>query len=320
MIINYASLLIFTFIASIIYFKFAKLHGIVDEPNSRSAHSEATIRGGGIIFLISLLLYYILFNETPRQFFITPLILVSVVSFIDDVKSLPAWVRLLVHIIAMTMLFYDLEVLAKIDYLSILIVSILFVLCIGFLNIYNFMDGINGISFLNAIVTFGTLVVINETYQPFIESSFLIAMLVSLFVFGFFNFRQKAIFFAGDIGSIILGIIIIYATLKLFLASSNPLVFLLLGVYSIDGGLTMIIRLFNGDNISKPHKNHMYQRLIGLFNYSHIKISIGYFIAQLLINLLVLLIWNAEINLWILSVIIFTTLCLIYLVVKKRIS
>ena len=85
------------------YFRLAVQFKIIDRPNQRSSHSRITIRGGGIIFPIALLLQA-LFSRFEYPLFTSGLLLISTVSFYDDMRPLSNKIRLLIHLIAVSLL------------------------------------------------------------------------------------------------------------------------------------------------------------------------------------------------------------------------
>ncbi|MBO5719392.1 MAG: UDP-GlcNAc--UDP-phosphate GlcNAc-1-phosphate transferase, partial [Bacteroidales bacterium] len=96
--------------AELIYFKIADKCNIIDKPNERSSHSTVVLRGGGIIFLLGAWVWSAFFGF-QYPWFLAGLTLVSVVSFIDDIKSLPDSARLVVQFAAALMAFYQMNIL-----------------------------------------------------------------------------------------------------------------------------------------------------------------------------------------------------------------
>ncbi len=307
------------FIIEIAYIKIARSKNIKDNPNHRSAHSVPTIRGGGIIILFSIILYAI-FYQTDETFlcFFTGIVLVSIVSFIDDLITLSSKLRIAVHLIAFSLLFYGLDLIQFNSFISVVIILFAYIFSLGFLNIYNFMDGINGITFLNALITFATFLYINEFHIPFVNSNLLIVLIMAMVVFGFFNFRTKAVCFAGDIGSISIGFSILFLVIKLYLESENPMVFLILSVYLIDGGWTIFERILRKENIFEAHKRHLYQIMANDFKISHLKVSTGYFLSQLMINMTLIMCLSYEINAILVLGLVFAMFSIVYLLVKIK--
>ena len=148
----YLILLPLFIIAMLLYFRIADHYNIIDKPNERSSHNEVTIRGGGIIFPISAVIFFII-NDFKYPFFITGLMIIALISFLDDLLTLNNKLRLAVHLIAVALLFYQWNLFVMPWYWLIIVA----VFVIGTLNAYNFMDGINGITGVYSLVAFATL-------------------------------------------------------------------------------------------------------------------------------------------------------------------
>lgn len=259
----------------LIYFKIANHYKIIDKPNHRSSHSRITVRGGGIIFPIALLIAFFLGYASWAV--TLAVVLVAVISFIDDIRPLPQLPRFGSHSIAVLLVAYDLNLFQE----SLWLLPIVFVLLIGWINAFNFMDGINGITVLyalTAIVSFSFLP-IHETSLPL-----LITMGLSCFVFGLFNVRKKAKTFAGDVGSISMALFLGYFMIKTILVSGQMGYILFFAVYGIDAIITIMVRLKKRENIFQPHRSHLYQYLANEWGYSHVLISVIYAVLQLVIN------------------------------------
>ena len=275
----YIALIILLIGIELIYFKIADKYNIIDKPNSRSSHTSITLRGGGIIFPIAIsiafFLGYVSWTVTLA------VVLVAVVSFIDDIKPLSQLPRFVSHVIAVGLVFYDLNLFSE----SIWLLPIVFVLLIGWVNAFNFMDGINGITVLyalTAIVSFSFLP-INEASLPL-----LITMGLSCFVFGIFNVRKKAKTFAGDVGSISMALFLGYFMIKTIIDSGQFGYILFFSVYGIDAVITIINRIKKKENIFQPHRSHLYQYLANEMGYSHILVAFIYAGLQLGINAFVI--------------------------------
>ena len=134
------------FLVEIFYFQLANRFGIVDRPNHRSSHTNLTIRGGGVIFPIAILLYS-LFRSIDYPLFLSGLLLISVISFYDDLRPLSRIIRLIVHLTAVSLLFFE----AGITNYQFWILALVGIVVIGTINAYNFMDGINGITGLYSL-------------------------------------------------------------------------------------------------------------------------------------------------------------------------
>ena len=312
------SLLFFVFMLA--YFKIAGKYNIIDKPNHRSSHTDITIRGGGIVFIFTFLLFLITKIPQDQNYLIFGfgLLLISVISFIDDVIELSSKIRIVFHIIAVTFLLLFLNAFVL---LPIWVIPILYVLIIGIINAYNFMDGINGISGLYSLVVLGTLWYVNQNILSFVERDFIIYPLLASVVFLFFNFRKKAKCFLGDIGSMGIAFWIIALLGLLILETGQIKWILLLTVYGIDSIITIIERIRLKENIFDAHRRHLYQLFANEMKVSHLYISMGYAGFQLLINLIVINSnWSDFIVFTVVSLPIIVFYVLIKIFIRKQIA
>jgi len=285
---EYTILGIILIIIMMLYFKVADYFNIIDKPNQRSSHTEITLRGGGIIFWFSALLYFVR-HINNNYFFFTGITLVSLVSFWDDIQSLSNKIRIGIHFLSITLIFYDLNLFHLMPVWGV-IVS--YILAIGLINAYNFMDGINGITGLYTLVVMGSLLYVNTKIQLFTDGMFIkYAMLASL-VFLFFNYRKRAKCFAGDVGSIAIAFWVIYFVVKLILVTESLIWLLFLAVYGVDAVCTIIHRLYLKQNIFEAHRLHLYQILSNEYKIQHRLVSLFYALAQTGISLLVILLYQ----------------------------
>jgi UDP-N-acetylmuramyl pentapeptide phosphotransferase/UDP-N-acetylglucosamine-1-phosphate transferase len=274
----YIALIVLLIGIELIYFKIADRYNIIDKPNNRSSHTSITLRGGGIIFPIAVTIGYFLGYVSWE--ITLAVMLVGTVSFVDDIKPLSQLPRFASHAVAVGLVFYDLNLFTE----SLWLLPLIFVLMIGWVNAFNFMDGINGITVLyalTAIVSF-SLLSINESSLPL-----LITMGLSCLVFGLFNVRKNAKTFAGDVGSISMAVFLGYFMIKTILETGQLGYILFFFVYGIDAIITIVVRLKNKENIFQPHRSHLYQYMANEMGYSHIFVSFIYAGIQLLINGLV---------------------------------
>jgi UDP-N-acetylmuramyl pentapeptide phosphotransferase/UDP-N-acetylglucosamine-1-phosphate transferase len=282
---EYVLLILGYFILLLIYFKIANKYNIVDKPNFRSAHVDVTLRGGGVVFWFSALFYFIQ-NSSNNYFFFIGITILSIISFWDDIQSLPNRIRLAAHFVAFTLVFYDLHLISVYGFL---ITLVFYFVAIGILNAYNFMDGINGITGLYTLVVLGSFLYVNTYLYYFIDNDFIIYPMLASVVFLFFNFRKKAKCFAGDIGSISIAFWIIYLLAKLIIASNSYLWLLFLAVYGIETSFTILHRLYLKENIFEAHSWHFYQILSNVFKFPHQLTSVIYAFLQLLVGIVVVL-------------------------------
>ena len=205
--ITYIIIFILLLIVELLYFRIADKCNIIDKPNERSSHSTIVLRGGGIIFLISVWIWSAFFGF-QYPWFLVGLTLVAGISFVDDIHSLPDSVRLVAQFAAAAMAFYQLGILHWSMWWIILLALIVYV---GATNVINFMDGINGITAGYSLAVLIPLALVNIN-GVFVEQSLIISMILASLVFCFFNFRPKgkAKCFAGDVGSIGIAFIILF--------------------------------------------------------------------------------------------------------------
>ena len=250
------------------------------------------LRGGGVIFLLGVWLWCAFFG------FHYPLFLVAVtlaagVSFIDDVHSLPDSVRLVAQFAAMGLMIWQLlliptdgfEVLGSL-WAKVLFVVVALVVCVGATNIYNFMDGINGITAGYSLAVLVPLMIMNARVG-FVEPSFLIVMALAVLVFSFFNFRPrgKAKCFAGDVGSVGIAFIVLFAIGLLIVRTGDVTWLIFLLVYGVDGCLTICHRILLHENLGQAHRKHAYQIMANELKMSHPVVSLIYMSLQLAVSL-----------------------------------
>lgn len=304
---QYTILGIILMILMLLYFKVADRYNIIDKPNLRSSHTEITLRGGGIIFWFAALIYF-LQNIQTNYFFFTGITLVSLVSFWDDIQSLSNKIRISVHFLAITLIFYDLGIFTLMPFYG---VAFAYILAIGLINAYNFMDGINGITGLYTLVVMGSLLYVNKNIQFFFDAVFIKYAIIASLIFLFFNYRKKAKCFAGDIGSIAIAFWVIYLILKLILVTSSLVWLLFLAIYGVDAICTIIHRLYLKQNIFEAHRLHLYQVLSNEYKIQHRLVSLYYAIAQIAVSALVIFL-HQKVNDIVLFAIVISPLLLLY--------
>lgn len=309
MLYKYLIIAVILFIAELIYFRIALHFGIVDKPNLRSSHKKVTILGGGIIFPLAMWLWAIFF-EVHDPWFLLGLSLVALVSFADDIWSVPNAVRLVLHFLAIFLIFWDLGILQ----LSMWwIVLLAWIVCVGIVNAFNFMDGINGITGgYSLAVLLSLMAVYGDLWS---DRSILIVVGIGLLVFCFFNFRTKAICFAGDVGAVSMAFVMIFLVGNLIKATGDFSYIVFLGVYGVDTALTIIHRIMLKENIGKAHRKHMYQIMANELKIPHVVVSLIYMGVQLLVS--AGLIW-LPVNHYIYAVVVLLVLAIVYVVFMKK--
>lgn len=266
-------------IAELVYFKIADKFNIIDKPNLRSSHTHITLRGGGIIFLFGAWLWAAFFG-LQYPWFMVGLTMIAIVSFMDDVHSVPNWARLIVQFTAMFLMFHELGILQWNMWWAVLIA---WIVCVGIINAYNFMDGINGITGAYSLAVLLPLLYVNYK-APFIDMHLLIVTGLAILVFCFFNFRKKAKCFAGDVGAICIAFILIFAAGKLMVAENDLTYIVFFTIYGVDTVLTICHRIMLHEHLGEAHRKHAYQIMANELKMPHTLVSTIYMVLQLLIS------------------------------------
>ncbi|HEX2668853.1 MAG TPA: hypothetical protein VHP13_10805 [Gammaproteobacteria bacterium] len=253
---------------------------LLDLPNARSLHSGATPRSGGLAILAGLAAGLLATGlHVPGLGWVAaPLVMVATVSFADDVWRLPVWLRLLVHVLAALGLVdwggYALESLHLLPGWEWqaphgVLMAFSLLLTVWLINLYNFMDGMDGFAGGMAVIGFGTFALLGFLAHAPVFTC--VALLVAAAAGGFlpFNFPPARLFM-GDVGSGSLGLLV---ALFLLWAERQGLFPLWLGLlvfspFVVDATWTVIRRAVHGSRPWQAHRGHFYQRLVGL-GWSH---------------------------------------------------
>lgn len=257
---------------------YAIRRNVMDEPNQRSSHATPTPRGGGVAIVLGYVLACLIAYRLDWISlecclgFVGAGSLVALIGFLDDHRHVPARWRLLVHFLSAGWGLYwlggvPLELLGlslRYEWLGALL-GVFYL--VWLLNLYNFMDGIDGIAGVEAITTCLAAVLICGLLGY--EREALLPAVLAAAVAGFllWNFPPAKIFM-GDAGSGFLGLIL--GLISLQMAHLQPDLFwawlVLLGVFFVDAGITLLRRFSRGEKIYEAHRSHAYQhaaRLIG---------------------------------------------------------
>lgn len=311
-IIYYGSLGAVLVASALGYFLLARKFGIVDKPNERSSHRSAIIRGGGILFPVAGLIWWSS-HSFQHSLFFTGLLLLTLVSFSDDVRPQHVAVRLFTHLAAMVLAFYQVSLF---DW-PLWLLALAFIVSVGALSAFNFMDGINGITGVYALVSLATFYIINNRVTHFVDNSLLATFGMSVLIFLFFNFRKKAMCFAGDVGSITIAYIQIFLLLELVVTTGNLWWVLLFLVYGIDTIATILMRLGQRENIFRAHRKHLYQILANEKSWDHRVVTIAAIgVPQVLINAVVVFSYLSN-TFWGIVMVVFLYL-MGYILARKR--
>ncbi len=298
-IIIYLIVFVLLLVAELLYFRIADKYNIIDKPNERSSHTQITLRGGGIIFWIAAVLYTVFNPSAMSAWFLVGITWIAVVSFWDDVNGLGQKIRLLFHLLAMTCAFYLANVFGAYPWWAIVIGYIVF---IGIVNAYNFMDGINGITGLYTLAVLLPMLYVNHYVQPFVNIDFILYPILASLVFLFFNFRKRAKCFAGDIGSLSIAFWVVTLLLLLIIKTHNLIWIGFLIVYGVDAVFTILHRIYLKQDIMEAHRLHFYQILANERKIPHRVVSLVYFAVQLICSALIIALYPI-IGWWIIALI-----------------
>ena len=337
MVWTYIIIAVLLLAAELLYFKIADRCNIIDKPNERSSHSTIVLRGGGVIFAISMLVWFgwQMFQDSSFRFqeylpFLVGLIMICTVSFWDDIHSLPDSLRMVVQIFSILLMFWSVGLYTAADswLWTVVIVVVALFFCVGATNFINFMDGINGITAAYSLAMLVPIALVNEIPAQgrndglgFIEPSYLVVAIIGVLVFSIFNFRPKgkAKCFAGDVGSIGIAFIILFALGRLMLATKDVTWIVFFLVYGIDGTLTIIHRIMLHENLGQAHRKHAYQLMANELGMSHVVVSLLYMAIQLVISLgFIYLCPNTVLAHWIYLVVAGIVLAVAYVLFKMK--
>lgn len=335
-VFTYVAIALLLLIAELVYFSIADHFNIIDKPNERSSHTKIVLRGGGIIFLIGVWVWTIWqwigmpdqVGHDGYRWFLAAVTLAAGVSFIDDIHSLPDSVRLVVQFVAMGLMFYQLDMIHVELWWAVILALIV---CVGATNIYNFMDGINGITAGYSLAVLVPLLVLNEmsggpsassgTAGHFIETSFIVVTILSVLVFSYFNFRpkNKAKCFAGDVGSVGIAFILLFMIGCLIMKTRDITWLIFLVVYGVDGCCTIVHRIMLHEHLGEAHRKHAYQIMANELGMSHVTVSLIYMAIQMVISLvMVYLIPNTMVAHWVYLLAVIVVLVGAYVLFMKK--
>ncbi|RXJ69012.1 glycosyl transferase [Halarcobacter ebronensis] len=284
----YLLFFIFSFILTYLIKNYAIKKSLVASVNERSSHTVPTPHGGGIAIAITwfIALFYLRLTLQIDEVLFNALLvgfIISIVSFLDDLYELSAKLRFMIQALVAILSLYFLGGFNSLDlgFFTIdnqIITNIFaFFMIIWFINLYNFLDGINGYAGSEAVFL---------SFSGFLlfGGSHFIVLAFAVLGFLFWNYNRAKIFM-GDVGSTLLGFnIAIFAIYYSNQDSSNFWIWItLFSLYWFDATYTLIRRKLNKEKISQAHKKHAYQRLTQA-NWSHFKVT-NY---SIIINLIIL--------------------------------
>ena len=258
--------------------KLPALHIALDLPNNRSLHQKITPRTGGLGLMLGVIVAWLLL---PVNFRVIGLcLLMCVVSLLDDIRGLPIYIRFSAHFLAAIL--FVLFILNVHEFFYVLLITIAIV---WMTNLYNFMDGSDGLAGGMASFGFSSYALAAYMGHDYQLASLSACVASSSLAFLIFNFNPAKIFM-GDVGSITLGFLVgaigLLGVEKHLWAWWFPL--LVFSPFIVDATVTILKRLFNGEKIWQAHKSHYYQRLIQM-GWSHRKMAVFEYIVMFLVGL-----------------------------------
>ncbi len=246
-------------------------HAVLDQPNARSMHASPIPRGGGLAILAVLgfgFIFLLPFSFLPALYLLLATGILGFVGWYDDRKGASIGLRLSTHLLTATLGCFALGPNAVLcgDLLPFWLDRGLMILgWAWFMNLYNFMDGIDGITGTQSICcALGVALILLFTGETnSVETSFFTAALAALIIgscsgFLLFNWHPAKIFL-GDVGSVSLGFLIGFLLLKTATLGYPAAAFIIPLYYLADSSITIIKRLLRGEKIWKAHRSHFYQ-------------------------------------------------------------
>jgi Fuc2NAc and GlcNAc transferase len=300
---NFIIIFLLSVISLYFYSEIAIKYHLLDKPNERSSHNATTPRGGGIVFIslwiIAVLICYFSNNIPVRimSSLVLPVAVLSIISFLDDYLELRQSLRLLIHLIV-SLLF-----LCFIDYRAVIPSTSSFSFLIGLnflmaifsiwsINLFNFMDGLDGFAAIQSIFIFMITGVF--LYAKGNSNLGSLSCLLAFSVMGFLVWNwPTAKIFMGDVGSTSLGLlVVIFMLWASKLEALSPVTYIVLYLpFLFDATVTLMRRMLRGEKWYKAHNNHAYQRLHRA-GWSHRKVLLGLIGVDSILGLFVILMEN----------------------------
>jgi UDP-GlcNAc:undecaprenyl-phosphate GlcNAc-1-phosphate transferase len=260
--------------------KSKRLNQFLDMPNQRSLHTEATPKLGGLAIVASITFSAALYS--PELLYLLPFLLVLItLSFLDDLITIKPLIRLAVHFLTALIFLFILDLQSNYLFFIILLFFLVWVI-----NLYNFMDGSDGLAAGMSIIGFSCYAVLSIIFGDLNFAIFNIIIITACSSFLFFNFPPAKIFM-GDTGSIPLGFLCgslgVIGWYKLLWPLWFPLI--IFSPFIIDSSITLLKRFIKKESLTKAHRSHYYQRAI-LIGYSHKQVALFYYGAMFCVGVL----------------------------------
>jgi UDP-N-acetylmuramyl pentapeptide phosphotransferase/UDP-N-acetylglucosamine-1-phosphate transferase len=301
-----------------IIYKWGIRLSLMDYPNERSSHNTVTPKGGGIGILAAFL-FCSLYTKISCWFW-APAASVSMIGLFADRFEILPQPRLIIQFVAGIITVIGIGRLNLSGINEIILILFFTFYIVGTGNYYNFMDGINGIAGITGLVGFGLLGWFASAgdADPQIIT---LCVCLSFACLGFLPFNMpRATVFMGDVGSILLGFV--FAGIVVYL-SRDLLNFICMAGFLFpfyaDELTTVMVRLKDGEKLSKPHRRHFYQILANEYGIPHWKVSLGYGLFQLLVGISVIWLKNVGITVVLSSIIVyFCTFSILSFILRSK--
>lgn len=289
------NLLNFTFIIAIslalteLIRRYSLKNNFLDRPNERSSHTVPTPRGGGLSIVVIFLIAISFVDSLPTDIFMVLMgsgVVIAIIGFWDDHDHVPAKWRLLAHFVASFWVLYWLGGIPEFQFLDFSLdpgwfgIGVVAFVLVWLLNLFNFMDGIDGIAASEAI--FVSSAGAFFCWLMGADNISIILLILSASTAGFLALNwPPAKIFMGDVGSSFLGLIIgVIAYASILEGASVWIWLILLAVFLVDSGVTLLRRILNGEKWHEAHCSHAYQHAAKKWGHKKVTISV------ILINIL----------------------------------
>ena len=248
-----------TFLLSLIGTKIAipllRALRVMDNPNARSNHKAPVPRGGGVALVISSLIFLGLAGIDLK--IILTGVMLAIISFIDDMRGLSARIRLLAQLLAVILAISSLHIRIFPEFIPLFIEwGFVALAWIWFINLTNFMDGIDGITSMQVVMMCIGISLVNVDLGNY-------ALIIVAATLGFFYFnRPPAKVFMGDVGSVTLGFLMGYLLLSLAANGAWASALIIPAYYLSDATITLVKRVLKGEKVWQAHSQHAYQQAV----------------------------------------------------------
>ena len=278
----FSFLVVASFLLTELIRRYTLKKNLIDTPNERSSHTVPTPRGGGLSIVVIFLIAISYVDSVPTDIFMALIGsggLIALIGFWDDHDHVPAKWRLLAHFVASFWVLYWLGGIPEFHIFNysidagIIGLGLIAILLVWLLNLFNFMDGIDGIAASEAIFVSCGGAYFSWRYG--FDGLTIISLLLAASTMGFLILNwSPAKIFMGDVGSGFLGLMLgVIAYANILEGGSVWVWAILLGVFLVDSGITLLRRIINGDKWYEAHCSHAYQHAAR--KWGHKKVTMG---------------------------------------------